>query len=169
MSTKSLVTSTKLSVTGIKPKRYTDGLSKRKTVAKLKNIATAEAIGWNNPRAYEIRTNFEKQFADMSQQSTYTTRFHKKYGDGKEIKTPTRYRDQPLKAKLWKIAQQSGIAYIILKKVFNRGRAAFISGSRPGQTAESWGFARVYSFCLEGKTWSTADADLAEDVRASKK
>jgi hypothetical protein len=39
--------------------------------------------------------------------------------------------------------------------------AAWRTGHRPGATEQQWGYARVYSFLLKGKTYYTADADLA--------
>ena len=58
----------------------------------------------------------------------------------------------------------------ILRKVFDRGVAAWKSGHRPGTTAVQWGLARVNSFVTKSKgTWGKADKDLADKVRASKK
>jgi hypothetical protein len=67
-------------------------------------------------------------------------------------------------------ADKTGIPYSILKKVFDRGVAAWRTGHRPGTTATQWGLARVNSFATKGKgTWGKADKDLADKVRASKK
>lgn len=53
----------------------------------------------------------------------------------------------------------------ILKTVNARGMAAWASGGhRPGQTSHSWGIARVNSFLVGGKTFFTADADLAKKL-----
>ena len=52
------------------------------------------------------------------------------------------------------------ISYSILKKVFDRGVAAWRTGHRPGTTPEQWGYARINSFATGGKTRTTADADL---------
>jgi hypothetical protein len=47
----------------------------------------------------------------------------------------------------------TGIPKSILDKVENKGRGAFYSsGSRPGQTATSWGIARVNCFIMKKKT-----------------
>lgn len=64
--------------------------------------------------------------------------------------------DKSLKKK----AEKSGIAFSILKQVYNRGVAAWRTGHRPGTTPEQWGHARVNSFIVGGKTRTTADADL---------
>ena len=63
-------------------------------------------------------------------------------------------------AGLKKKSEKSGIAYGILKKVFDRGMAAWKTGHRPGATPHQWAYARVNSFITGGKTRTTADADL---------
>ena len=63
-------------------------------------------------------------------------------------------------AGLVKKADKSGISYSILKKVYDRGMAAWKGGHRPGTTPQQWAFARVNSFITGGKTRTTADADL---------
>jgi hypothetical protein len=66
---------------------------------------------------------------------------------------------------LKKKAEKSGIAYGILKKVYDRGMAAWQGGHRPGATPQQWAFARVNSFITKGKgTWGGADKDLAAKV-----
>ena len=63
-------------------------------------------------------------------------------------------------------AKKSGISYSILKKVYDRGMAAYKGGHRPGTTPQQWAFARVNSFITKGKgTWGKADKDLAAKVR----
>ena len=67
-------------------------------------------------------------------------------------------------------AEKSGMPYGILKKVYDRGMAAYKTGHRPGTTAQQWAFARVNSFTTKSSgTWGKADADLAAKVRGSKK
>ena len=63
-------------------------------------------------------------------------------------------------------AEKSGISYSILKKVYDRGMAAWKTGHRPGTTPQQWAFARVNSFITKSSgTWGKADADLAKQVR----
>ena len=67
-------------------------------------------------------------------------------------------------------AKKSGMPYSILKKVYDRGMAAWKGGHRPGATQQQWAFARVNSFVTKSSgTWGKADKDLADKVRASKK
>ena len=67
-------------------------------------------------------------------------------------------------------ADKSGMPYNILKKVYDRGMAAWKTGHRPGTTPQQWAFARVNSFVTKSSgTWGKADKDLADKVRGAKK
>ena len=69
---------------------------------------------------------------------------------------------------LKKKAEKSGMPLGILRKVYNRGVAAWKTGHRPGTTPQQWGFARVNSFVTKSSgTWGKADSDLAKQVRGS--
>ena len=65
-------------------------------------------------------------------------------------------------------AEKSGVSYGILKKVYDRGMAAWKTGHRPGTTPQQWAFARVNSFLTGGKTRTTADADLWKQAKGQK-
>lgn len=66
-------------------------------------------------------------------------------------------------------ADKSGMPLGILKKVYDRGVAAWRTGHRPGTNPQQWGLARVNSFVTKGKgTWGKADKDLAQKVSGSK-
>jgi len=65
-------------------------------------------------------------------------------------------------------AEKTGIAYGILKKVFDRGVAAWRTGHRPGTTPTQWGLARVNSFATGGKTQKTTDKDLWDQHKGNK-
>ena len=67
---------------------------------------------------------------------------------------------------LVKKSEKSKMPYGILKKVYDRGMAAWKTGHRPGTTPQQWAFARVNSFITKSSgTWGKADADLAKQVR----
>ena len=69
---------------------------------------------------------------------------------------------------LRKKADKSGISYGTLKKVYDRGVAAWKSGHRPGTTPSQWGYARVNAFITKKKKGGlNHDTDLAhyEDIR----
>ena len=72
--------------------------------------------------------------------------------------------DEKLKGLVNK-AEKSGMPYNILKKVYDRGMAAYKTGHRPGATPQQWAFARVNSFVTKSAgTWGKADKDLAKQV-----
>ena len=63
-------------------------------------------------------------------------------------------------------AEKSGMPLAILRKVFDRGVAAWRTGHRPGTTPVQWGLARVNSFATKSPgTWGKADKDLADKVK----
>ena len=90
-------------------------------------------------------------------------------------KTKKEEKIHPAKALIEKItavqnkAKKTGMPYSVLKKVYNRGMAAWKGGHRPGTTPQQWAFARVNSFITKGKSYYTADADLAKKARGAKK
>jgi hypothetical protein len=47
--------------------------------------------------------------------------------------------------------------------------AAWRTGHRPGATEQQWGYARVHSFLLKGKTYHTTDSDLVSEAKTSSK
>src|SRR6056300_379460 len=66
-------------------------------------------------------------------------------------------------------AEKTGMPYSILKKVYDRGMAAWKGGHRPGTTPQQWALARVNSFVTKSSgTWGGADSDLAKKVRSKK-
>jgi len=81
----------------------------------------------------------------------------------------SQYLQESSKKALKKKAEKSGMPYGILKKVFDRGVAAWRTGHRPGTTPTQWGLARVNSFTTKSSgTWGKADKDLAAKVRSKK-
>ena len=78
----------------------------------------------------------------------------------KDIHESLQLDESKVRTALQKKADKSGIGYATLKKVYDRGVAAWRTGHRPGTTPSQWGFARVNSFITGGKTRTTADKDL---------
>ena len=58
------------------------------------------------------------------------------------------------------VASVTGVPKSIVRKVYDKGLAAWAIGHRPGTTAAQWARARVYSFITGGKTSRTADQQL---------
>lgn len=60
------------------------------------------------------------------------------------------------------LAQKTGCSIDALKKIVNKGEGAyFSSGSRPNQTAQSWGLARLASSITAGKS-AAVDYNILE-------
>ena len=59
-------------------------------------------------------------------------------------------------------SKKSGISTATLRKVYNRGMAAWKTGHRPGTTPQQWGMARVNAFITKKKKGNlNHDKDLA--------
>ena len=62
-------------------------------------------------------------------------------------------------------AKKSGISVGTLRKVYNRGMAAWKTGHRPGTTPQQWGMARVNAFISKKKSGKlNHDQDLAQVI-----
>lgn len=104
--------------------------------------------------------------------------YHKKYGnDTKKVKSEieriNRSRlaeellDESSEKGLAGKAKKSGVSIGTLRKVYNRGMAAWKTGHRPGTTPQQWGMARVNSYISKGSgTYGGADKDLREEELA---
>ena len=112
----------------------------------------------------DFKDRYGKEKGDSVRYATATNIVKKKEG----IKEQMRLRIESMAA-LKKKADKSGMPYSILKKVFDRGMAAWKGGHRPGASQHQWAFARVNSFVTKSSgTWGGADKDLAKQVRGSK-
>ena len=63
-------------------------------------------------------------------------------------------------------AEQSGISFKILEKVYDRGVSSWKTGHKPGTTSQEWAESRVNSFLTGGKTRLIADEDLWNQVNS---
>ena len=137
---------------------YHAGLSKsteKKREAQFKKQAKMDD---NNPAAYKPAPG---DATAKTKTSKHTKKYRDMYGEGfKSFSSFSELVTEDVKAGLEKKADKSGISYSILKKVYDRGVAAWRTGHRPGTTPSQWGYARVNSFITGGKTRTTADADL---------
>ena len=85
---------------------------------------------------------------------------------GEDIELSEEGIEENVTASLKKKAKKSGMPLGILRKVYNRGVAAWRTGHRPGTNPQQWGLARVNSFATKSKgTWGGADKDLAAKAR----
>lgn len=67
------------------------------------------------------------------------------------------------------VASVTGVPKSIVRKVYDKGLAAWATGHRPGATAAQWARARVYSFITGGKTTRTADQQLYMQAKKATK
>jgi hypothetical protein len=112
----------------------------------------------------------DKQGIDLDKRAKDRKAEYEKLKKRYNIKEESFPITESAEASLRKKADKTGIPYGILKKVYDRGMAAWRTGHRPGATQQQWAFARVNSFATKGKgTWGKADADLAAKVRGAKK
>jgi hypothetical protein len=109
----------------------------------------------------DFKDRYGKEKGDAVRFGTATNMVKKKLG----MKEDRRLYIESI-AGLKKKADKSGMPYSILKKVYDRGMAAWKSGHRPGASQQQWAFARVNSFVTKSSgTWGGADKDLAKQVR----
>ncbi len=102
------------------------------------------SLSWKNPKAY---VGFKTDENIKTKSSKYTLEWYKKHPNAKSLKQKSEVSGVPLK---------------YIKEVYNRGMAAWRTGHRPGATEQQWGYARVHSFLLKGKTYYTTDSDIAK-------
>ena len=121
------------------------------------------------------------KMADELPKKSFRDRYGKEKGDAVRFGTATNMVKKKMKienskhpakmkyeeiAGLRKKADKSGMPYGILKKVYDRGMAAWKGGHRPGASQHQWAFARVNSFVTKSSgTWGGADKDLAAKVK----
>jgi len=120
------------------PLKYFRGLRTLKSVeTRYKKMLKKDYKDFKTDKGMKTRT------------SSYTQKFRKKYGS--EVKS------------LPEIAKATKIPLKTLQTIYNRGLAAWRTGHRPGASPQAWGYARVHSFVMKGKTYYTADKDLRRE------
>lgn len=152
---------------GSQPAGYYKGLGKSTKSKRAAQFAKQAKMDDDNPKAYKKAPGDARAKTKPSQ---HTKKFKQMYGEMAKYLTFEDFliTEQDTKKALQKKADKSGMPYGILKKVFDRGVAAWRTGHRPGTTAVQWGLARVNSFTTKSKgTWGKADKDLAAKVRGS--
>jgi hypothetical protein len=125
------------------PTKYYKGLTRRQNAERKRSATRRTRMSWKDPKAY---TPWKTDKGVKTRRSSYSSRFHSKYPEAKTLPD---------------IAKATGVSLSTLRTVYNRGMAAWRTGHRPGASQHAWGMARVHSFVLHGKTYRTADKDLA--------
>jgi hypothetical protein len=129
------------------PKKYYKGLSQRKKTQRKNEIKKFSLLSWKNPEAY---VGFKTDKNVNTKSSGYTTEWKKRFPDSLSLESKSKVTGVPLK---------------YITESYNRGMAAWRTGHRPGATQQQWGYARVHSFLLRGKTYYTTDSDLAKEAK----
>jgi len=131
------------------PPKYYAGLSKRTQTRRKKEITKFGALDWKDPKAY---VGFQTDKGVKTRKSGYTAQWNRLFPNAKSIAER---------------AKATGIPQDILQESYDRGMAAWRTGHRPGATQQQWGYARVSSLAVCGKTYYTTDSDLARKAKAS--
>ena len=138
------------------PKKYVSGLTDKQKKAHDRHLEKQGKKSDSDKSAYK-QSPADK--VAKTKPSKHTNKFKQMYGED--------YLNEKIKGLETK-AKKSGMPYSILKKVYDRGMAAWKGGHRPGTTPQQWAFARVNSFTTKSSgTWGKADSDLAKQVRGS--
>jgi hypothetical protein len=138
------------------PKKYVSGLTDKQKKSHDKHLEKQGKKSDSDKSAYK-QSPADK--VAKTKPSKHTNKFKQMYGED--------YLNEKIKGLETK-AKKSGMPYSILKKVYDRGMAAWKGGHRPGTTPQQWAFARVNSFTTKSSgTWGKADSDLAKQVRGS--
>ena len=130
------------------PRRYFTGLSVTKKAQRRREIAKFGAMSYRNPAAY---VGFKTDKGIKTTPSSYTQQWYSLFPDAKSLAEKAKVTGVPLR---------------YIQASFNRGMAAWRTGHRPGASQQAWGYARVHSFLLRGKTFYSTDSDLARDAMA---
>ena len=142
---------------GSQPKKYYKKMSKGEKEKRADHFAKQKYNKTDKDSDYKAAPGDKDA---KTKKSIHTKKFKQMYGE------------ELLNEKIKGIenkAKKTGMPYSILKKVYDRGMAAWKGGHRPGATQQQWAFARVNSFVTKSSgTWGGADKDLAKQVRGSK-
>ena len=99
-------------------------------------------------RKKQIKSIFEKKdrpkIDKKPRKSSWTIQFNNEYG--------SQLKDMKGGKSKKNIAKVTGIPIGAINEIFKKGEGAYYSsGSRPGQTASSWAYARVYAYIMGGE------------------
>ncbi len=129
------------------PPKYYRGLTRKQQQKRQKEIKKFGALDTNDPKAY---VGFQTDKGVKTKSSSYTKQWNALFPDAKSLED---------KAKV------TGVPLEFIQQSFDRGMAAWRTGHRPGATQQQWGYARVSSFLLCGKTYYSTDSDLARKAK----
>ena len=131
------------------PPKYFRGLSKTRKRQRAAEIRRFGALSWKDPAAY---VGFKTDRGVRTRKSGYTDAWRRRFPEARSLEAK---------------AKATGVPLRFIKASYNRGMAAWRTGHRPGATEQQWGYARVHSFLLCGKTALTTDSDLRREAIAA--
>jgi len=131
------------------PAKYYAGLTQTQKVKRYKEIHKYGSLDWKDPKAY---VGFKTDVYGPRKTSGYTQQWRSLFPDATSLESK---------------AQATGVPLKFIKDCYNRGMGAWRTGHRPGATEQQWGYARVHSFLLCGKTHYGPDADLVRKAKES--
>ncbi len=128
------------------PAKYSRGLTRKQVLQRKRSATRRKRMSWKDPKAY---VPWKTDMGVKTRKSSYTEKFRKRCPTAKTLPEISKCTRVPTRT---------------LRTVYNRGMAAWRTGHRPGASQHAWGMARVHSFVMKGKTYRTADADLAGKI-----
>lgn len=139
------------------PKKYLSGL-KEKGRYGSKEAMRKEIERFKGSDDYKLDWDADHEDGERikTRKGKATKAFEKKFGKVKENTILDENAGKALQNK----SKKSGIPVSTLKKVYNRGRAAWNSGHRPGVAQAQWAMGRVNSFITGVGGARKADRDL---------
>ena len=129
------------------PPKYYRGLSKTRKAKRKAEIKRFGTRDWKDPKAY---VGFQTNKGVKTRKSSYSAEWEKLFPGVKSLKDR---------------AEVTGVPLDLIEQSYNRGMAAWRTGHRPGATQQQWGYARVSSMLLLGKTALTTDSDLVREAK----
>lgn len=143
---------------GTQPARYHSGLKKSTKVARDRQFKKQSKMDDDDPKAYKPAPG---DASAETKPSKYTKIVKKMMDEKHTFSSFLELNEDPSKS-FKKKSEKSGISVSTLRKVYNRGVAAWKTGHRPGTTPEQWGHARVNAFIAKKKKGNlNHDKDLA--------
>lgn len=128
------------------PPKYFAGLKRTTRKKRRAEIKRFGALHWKDPAAY---VGFRTDRGVKTRRSGYTAAWRQRFPEATSLEAK---------------AAATGVPIQFLRASYNRGLAAWRTGHRPGATQQQWGYARVHSFLLCGKTARSTDSDLRREA-----
>jgi len=146
------------------PSKYYRGLEKGTKEKRYSDFRQKAKKSWKDPSAYTDAPGDKEAREKDIPQSKHTKKYHALYDERINNSQMRNDMNEEASKGLAAKAKKSGIPLSTLRKVYNRGMAAWRSGHRPGTTPQQWAMARVNSYITKGKgTYYGADADLRKE------